>query len=58
MPGAAAPLTYAAGFLLATASLHVSGIAMGSALRERFVRLVQVVGMSIAAMGAWMLVTV
>ncbi|MBA3023565.1 MAG: HupE/UreJ family protein [Gammaproteobacteria bacterium] len=58
MPSAAAPLAYAAGFLLATASLHVSGIVIGSALRERFTRLVQVVGMSIAAMGAWMLVTI
>jgi urease accessory protein len=58
MPSAAAPLAYAAGFLLATASLHLSGIAMGCALRERFTRLVQVVGMSIATMGAWMLVTV
>ncbi|MBU1215268.1 MAG: HupE/UreJ family protein [Gammaproteobacteria bacterium] len=58
MPSAAAPLAYAAGFLLATASLHVSGVAMGSVLRERFARVVQVMGMSIAAMGAWMLVTV
>jgi urease accessory protein len=58
MPSAAAPLTYAAGFLLATASLHVSGIVMGSALRERFSRVVQVLGMSIAAMGAWMLATI
>jgi urease accessory protein len=58
MPSAAAPLANAAGFLLATASLHVSGIAMGGAMRERFARLVQVVGMSITAMGAWMLVTV
>lgn len=58
MPSAVAPLVYAAGFLLATASLHVSGIFMGNALRERFVRWVQVVGMGIAAMGAWMLVTV
>ncbi|MDD2700815.1 MAG: HupE/UreJ family protein [Sideroxydans sp.] len=58
MPSAAAPLAYAAGFLLSTASLHVSGIVMGNALRERFVRLIQIVGMSIAAMGAWMLVSV
>jgi urease accessory protein len=58
MPSAAAPLTYATGFLLATASLHASGIAMGITLRARFARLVQVVGMSIATMGAWMLVTV
>ncbi|MFH2140616.1 MAG: HupE/UreJ family protein [Pseudomonadota bacterium] len=58
MPSAAAPLAYAAGFLLSTASLHVSGIVMGSTLRERFTRLVQILGMSIAAMGAWMLVTI
>ena len=58
MPSAATTLTYAAGFLLATAALHVSGIVMGNAMRERFVRLVQVMGMGIAAMGAWMLVTV
>jgi hypothetical protein len=31
---------------------------MGSALRERFSRVVQVLGMSIAAMGAWMLATI
>lgn len=58
MPSAAAPLAYAAGFLLSTASLHVSGIVIGDALRERFARLVQVMGMCIAAMGAWMLVSV
>ncbi len=58
MPSAAAPLAYAAGFLLSTASLHMSGIVMGHTLRERFTRAVQVVGMSIATMGAWMLVTV
>jgi hydrogenase/urease accessory protein HupE len=36
----------------------VSGIAMGSAMRERFARLVRALGMGIAATGAWMLVTI
>lgn len=55
MPSAAAPLAYAAGFLLATASLHLSGIAAGSALRERYTRWVQTLGFAIATCGAWML---
>jgi urease accessory protein len=58
MPSATAPLAYAAGFLLATASLHVSGILMGNAIRARCVRLAQLMGMAIATMGAWMLVAV
>ena len=55
MPSAAAPLAYAAGFLLATAALHLSGIAAGSVLREHYTRWVQTLGFAIATCGAWML---
>lgn len=34
-PGAADPLVYAGGFLLATASLHLAGMGIGVAIRDR-----------------------
>lgn len=55
MPIAAAPLAYATGFLLATAALHLGGIATGSTLRERYTRWMQTLGFGIATCGAWML---
>lgn len=57
MPSATAPLAYAAGFLLATASLHVSGIVLGNTLRERHLTLARMLGMGIALSGAWLLAT-
>ncbi|MEW5902820.1 MAG: HupE/UreJ family protein [Pseudomonadota bacterium] len=55
MPSAAAPLAYAAGFLLATAALHLSGIVLGNTLRVRHMTLARMLGMGIALSGAWLL---
>lgn len=55
MPGAVTPATYALGFFAATAALHLTGIAMGVASRERYAR---IAGVGIAASGMWMLATI
>ena len=52
MPGAAAPMAYAMGFLCATAALHLGGVGMGVASRVRFT---QALGLAIAVSGAYML---
>lgn len=52
MPGSAAPLHYALGFLSATAVLHLAGVRMGVASRARFT---QALGLAIAVSGAYML---
>jgi len=52
MPGAAAPMAYALGFIGATAVLHFGGIGMGVASRARFS---QALGWAIAISGAYML---
>ncbi|HMA52269.1 MAG TPA: HupE/UreJ family protein [Magnetospirillaceae bacterium] len=49
LPSAADPLGYAAGFVLATGSLHVAGIALGE-LRMRSL------GVGIAGAGLWFLI--
>ena len=54
MPADAAALSYAAGFLLATALLHGAGIAIGlvaDRLAERGSRAIQVAGGAIAVAG-------
>ena len=55
MPGASAPAAYALGFLAATATLHLSGIAIGITTRGRFTHLTQGLGIVIASSGVWML---
>lgn len=55
MPGAAEPAAYALGFLAATAALHLLGIALGLASRERYAR---IAGAGIAASGMWMLAAI
>lgn len=55
MPGTVAPAAYALGFLAATAALHLTGIALGVASRERYARLA---GIGIAASGMWMLASI
>jgi urease accessory protein len=55
LPESAAPVAYALGFLAATASLHLSGIAMGVATRERYALLSRFLGSAIAISGAYML---
>jgi len=57
LPDSAAPFAYALGFLAATATLHLSGIAVGIATRQRYAFLAKSLGIAIAASGAWMLAT-
>lgn len=55
LPESAAPLGYALGFLLATAGLHLSGIALGGAASRRAAGLAKAMGGVIAASGAYLL---
>jgi len=55
LPESAAPLQYALGFLAATAALHLCGIAIGAAARPRHAALNRMMGMAIAASGAYLL---
>jgi urease accessory protein len=55
LPDSAAPAAYALGFLAATATLHLSGIAVGIATRKRYVLLSRLLGSSIAVSGAYLL---
>ena len=57
MPEAASPWSYGAGFLLATASLHLAGLALGLSTRRHRV-LIRLGGAAIAATGAILLVGV
>jgi urease accessory protein len=53
MPEESAAITYAAGFVLATAGLHLAGIALGMALtRLAGTRLARVMGIAVMASGA------
>jgi urease accessory protein len=58
LPESAAPAAYALGFLAATATLHLSGIAVGFATRDRHALLAKTLGVVIAASGAYLLVSV
>jgi urease accessory protein len=58
MPGAIEPAAYALGFLAATATLHLSGIAIGITTRGYGANLVKALGIGIATSGVWMLSTV
>ncbi|HEY6096298.1 MAG TPA: HupE/UreJ family protein [Gallionellaceae bacterium] len=55
MPALASPALYAAGFLIATAALHVTGAVIGLQARARFARWTQAGGALIALAGVWML---
>jgi urease accessory protein len=55
IPASAAPVTYALGFLVATAALHAGGVAIGLLPGKRFTALARVAGVGIALSGAWML---
>jgi urease accessory protein len=57
LPASAAPAEYALGFLAATATLHLGGIAVGIASRDRYALLAKSLGIAIATCGAWMLAT-
>jgi urease accessory protein len=56
LPNSTAPLTYALGFLVATSVLHLAGIALGVATRQRRAALARVAGAAFAAAGAYLLV--
>lgn len=55
LPGSAAPLEYALGFLAATAALHFSGITLGITTRRHFALLSRIAGSAIAISGAFLL---
>ena len=55
LPQSAAPAEYALGFLAATAALHLGGITVGVASRQRYVLLSRVLGSVIAMSGAYLL---
>jgi urease accessory protein len=57
LPESAAPSAYALGFLAATATLHLTGITVGILTRNHFAFLSKLLGIAIAASGAWMLAT-
>lgn len=58
MPGNASGLAYAAGFVLATAALHLAGMGLGMALgRLARLKLVRVAGLAIAAAGLFLAVS-
>ena len=55
LPESAAPVSYALGFLAATAVLHASGVAVGIVARKRYELPVKALGMGIAACGVYLL---
>ena len=55
LPGSAAPLEYALGFLAATAALHFSGITLGITTRRHYALLSRIIGSAIAISGAFLL---
>jgi len=57
LPQSAAPAEYALGFLAATATLHLSGIAVGIVTRQSYAALAKMLGVLIAACGAYLLVS-
>jgi urease accessory protein len=58
LPESAAPVSYALGFLAATAVLHLSGVAVGIVTRRRHEVLAKALGIVIVASGAYLLVNV
>jgi urease accessory protein len=57
LPESAGPGTFALGFLIATATLHLSGIAIGIAANRYHAQLSRLLGGTIALAGAYLLVT-
>jgi urease accessory protein len=55
LPESAAPAAYALGFLAATATLHLSGIAAGLAMRKHDAILPRILGSAIAISGVYLL---
>jgi urease accessory protein len=57
LPESAAPMEYALGFLIATATLHLTGIAAGMITQRHHKILARGMGIAIAASGAYLLVS-
>ena len=55
LPGATSPLTYASGFVAATALLHASGYALARYLPLATAGLVRLAGAGTAGAGLWLL---
>ena len=55
LPEAASPFAFAAGFLLATGTLHLAGLGIGGALRRYGADLIRLGGAATAGIGALML---
>jgi urease accessory protein len=55
LPESVAPISYATGFLIATATLHLSGIAAGITMQKYHAGLSRTLGIAIAACGAYLL---
>lgn len=58
LPESAAPVGFALGFLLATATLHLSGITMSVFTRQRHGAITKMLGAGIAVSGAYLLVNI
>ena len=58
LPGSASPATFALGFLAASATLHLLGIAVGLATHKRHVLMNQALGVLIAASGVYLLTSI
>lgn len=58
LPQSVAPVEYALGFLIATAALHLGGIAVGVVSRQRHTALANIAGMAITASGVILLANV
>lgn len=54
LPQSAAPAAYALGFLVATASVHLSGIAIGIAAQKRYTMLSKLLGGAISVSGVYL----
>ncbi len=54
IPAEAGAFSYVAGFLIATAALHLTGTLAGLALRDRFLPAARSAGGAIAALGLWL----
>jgi len=54
IPEQAGAFSYVAGFLIATAALHMTGTLAGLALRDKFMLAARAAGGAVAALGLWM----
>jgi urease accessory protein len=55
IPLAASPVEYALGFILATATLHGIGIALGNKMQNNTLPLQRLSGLAVAMTGVWLM---